>query len=271
MKKRMAWTLVLTSILGLMSCSGAGTKPYQDLDGLEISSATVWLQPPDKTLEIKDMDRLADLLRDVVLYQQDNSYTEYGGQGVTFQLNMADGTQTSIMAYNPFLVVDGVGYRTEYESCEALSRFANELLNAEDTVVVLEEPPVLTVVSDEMAAVALVGTYTWQKKLPDGTFSGTACDSPHPLDCKDLLSPPLETAQATAELRFAQQPDEILNIQCWRDTYWSDPSADGEDVVWSGNRVELKPGGNIYEVVARWDTAGGYGGTACYSFYIVMK
>ena len=41
---------------------------------------------------------------------------------------MTDGTQTSIMAYNPFLVIDGVGYKTEYGPCEKLNDYANKLL-----------------------------------------------------------------------------------------------------------------------------------------------
>ncbi len=44
---------------------------------------------------------------------------------------MADGTPTEIMEYNPFFVIDGVGYKTEYEPCEALNRYANGLLNEE--------------------------------------------------------------------------------------------------------------------------------------------
>lgn len=269
MKKLTVWIFLMASALGLIGCSNTKTKPLQDLTAAEVSSATVFLQPPGETLEIKDISRLVDLLNDVILYEKDNSYTEYGGQAVTFQLNMADGTQTKIMAYNPFIVIDGVGYRTEDAPCEALNQFANELLNEEDKVVVLEEPPVLTVVSDEMTAVALVGTYTWQQKSPDGTVSGTASDSPHPLDCKDLLSPPLETTQATATLKFAEEPDEILSVRCWSDAHWSDPSVDGEDVAWSGNTVQLKSGGYIYEVTARWDTDSGYGGTSNYSFYMI--
>ena len=71
---------------------------------------------------------MVDLLKEVVIYNKDNSYTEYDGQGVTFTLVMADGTQTSIMAYAPFLVIDGVGYKTKYEPCEALNQYANMLL-----------------------------------------------------------------------------------------------------------------------------------------------
>lgn len=134
MKKLTVWIFLVASALGLIGCSNTKTKPLQDLTAAEVSSATVFLQPPGETLEIKDINRLVDLLHDVILYEKDNSYKEYGGQAVTFQLNMADGTQTKIMAYNPFLVIDGVGYRTEDAPCEALNRFANELLEAEGRV-----------------------------------------------------------------------------------------------------------------------------------------
>lgn len=106
----------------------SGRKPYKDLEAAQIVSAEVQLSPPDKTIQITEIKELADLLKDVVIYNKDNSYTEYAGQGVTFTLVMTDGTQTSIMAYAPFLVIDGVGYKTKYEPCEALGHYANRLL-----------------------------------------------------------------------------------------------------------------------------------------------
>lgn len=105
-------------------------KPFEDLDASRIASATVRLEPPDKTIQIADVDELAGYLRDVVIYDRDNSYREYCGQAVTFTLTMTDGTQTEITEYNPFLVIDGVGYRTKYEPCEALSQYANQLLES---------------------------------------------------------------------------------------------------------------------------------------------
>ena len=268
MKSPAAWVLVIAGMVGLVSCSGTGTRPYQDLTADEISFATVRLQPPDKTLQVDKTDELVALLRDVVLYEKDSSYAQYNGQAVTFTLTMADGTQTRIMAYAPFLVIDGVGYRTEYEPCEALNRYANEWLDSEEAVVVLEQPPALTVISDETSAAALLGTYAWQQKKADGTFSDAEADSPHPLDCEDLLSPPLETSEATAVLKFAEEPDKIVGVQCWSDSHWSHPSADGEAVAHNGNTIELRSGGYIYEIVAQWDTDSGYGGTAHYSFYV---
>lgn len=105
-----------------------GRKPYKDLDATQIASVTVHLIPPDITVQIVEIEEFIGYLKDVVIYNEDNSYTGYNGQAVTFTLTMTDGTQTSIMAYNPFLVIDGVGYKTEYGPCEKLNDYANKLL-----------------------------------------------------------------------------------------------------------------------------------------------
>ena len=113
----------------------SGRRPYKDLEAAQIVSAAVQLSPPDKTIQITETKELVDLLKDVVVYNKDNSYTDYSGQGVTFTLVTIDGTQTSIMEYNPFLVIDGVGYKTKYEPCEALNHYANRLLEEEDAMI----------------------------------------------------------------------------------------------------------------------------------------
>lgn len=133
MKRGKRWfiaLLCLAVIVGgiLAAFVMAGRRPYKDLTAADIQSATVLLTPPVITLEIPDTGELAEYLSQVVIYDRDDSYTEYAGQGVIFTLHLADGSTTDIMAYNPFLVIDGVGYRTKYEPCEALNRYANGLL-----------------------------------------------------------------------------------------------------------------------------------------------
>ena len=132
MKKR---TLIISSICILLVAvvvigfaAFGGKKPYKDLDATQIASVTVHLIPPDTTVQITEIEEFVAYLKDIVIYNEDNSYTEYTGQCVTFTLTMTDGTQTSIMEYNPFLVIDGVGYKTKYEPCEALNNYANRLL-----------------------------------------------------------------------------------------------------------------------------------------------
>ena len=65
------------------------------------------------------------------LKEKDNSYTEYAGQAVIFTLSLADGSQVEIIAYNPFIIIDGIGYKCKYEPCEALNHYANELMTRE--------------------------------------------------------------------------------------------------------------------------------------------
>lgn len=132
MKKRTLMISLTCMLLAVAVVIGfaafGGKKPYKDLDPTQIASATVHLAPPDTTIQIVEIEELVTYLKDVVIYNEDNSYTEYNGQGVTFTLTMTDGTQTSIMACNTFLVIDGVGYKTKYEPCKALNNYANRLL-----------------------------------------------------------------------------------------------------------------------------------------------
>ena len=127
--------ILLAAVSIIIFVFTSGRKPYKDLEAAQIVSAAVQLSPPGKTIQITETKELVDLLKDVVVYDKDNSYTDYGGQGVTFTLVMIDGTQTSIMEYNPFLVIDGVGYKTKYEPCEALNHYANRLLEEEDAMI----------------------------------------------------------------------------------------------------------------------------------------
>lgn len=240
MKKR-TLTIALTCLalltgVTIFLAAGGGRKlypgkPFENLNASDIASATVQLTPPDKTIQIVETEELAALLRDVTIYEKDNSYRDYCGQAATFSLTMTDGSYTRIMEYNPFLVIDGVGYRTEYEPCGAL-----------------------------------LGAYSWQKNNGDGTVTATEADSAHPLDCKDLL-PLLETTEGTATLRFSWEPDAV-SVRCWSDEHWADASAESEDVEVSGNVMTLKPGAYIYEITARWNTNNEYGGTASYSAYL---
>lgn len=274
-KKRLVITsggIILLCIVAMIFWFTTGKRPYKNLDAAQVVSAKVTLAPPDKTLEIENIPELVEYLKDVIIYNLDNSYTEYSGQGVIFTLTMADGTQTKAMAYAPFFVIDGVGYKTKYKPCEALNQYANNLLSSKTANVILEKPPVLDVISDENGTLTCMGTllgaYSWQEKGIDGNSINTDADSAHPLDCKDLLSPPFETSEETAMLRFAEEPDTILSVRCWGDEHWEEPDAGSENVAIAGNVITLKSGGYIYEIVAKWNADNGYGGTASYSIYI---
>lgn len=270
MKKSRMLVIAGISLLLLGAAAYAflnGRKPFKDLEASEIALATVHLVPPDKTVEVTETEQLAEYLRNVVIYNRDNSYTSYAGQGVIFTLTMTDGTQTEIIVYNPFLIIDGVGYRTKYEPCQALNSYANGLLKAGNAPAILEEPPALTIFSGEMAGGTILGTYSWQRRNYDGTVTGIDVDSVPPLGCKDRLRR-FDNSEATITLRFNEEPDEILDVRCWSDEHWDELTADSETVTIKGYEIWPKPGGYIYEVTAKWNTESGYGGTASYFFYV---
>ncbi len=273
MKKR--WLLMAPACILVLFTAAAlllavGRRPYKNLDAAQIASAKVRLSPPDKTVEIENASELAGCLNDVVIYYQDNSYTEYAGQAAVFTLTMTDGTQTEIAAYSPFLIIDGVGYKTKQEPCEALSRYADKLLRSGTAGIILEEPPALSVISGGTSVSAFLGTYSWQKKDADGNSVSINAGSAHPLHCEELLSPPYETPEATAALRFAEEPDAVVSVKCWSDEYWGEPAACSEEAAFDGGALALKAGAYIYEITAVWNAENGYGGTASYFFYIKM-
>ncbi|MCM1046842.1 MAG: hypothetical protein NC433_00255 [Clostridiales bacterium] len=132
MKKRICIILLTSILLVVVLVIGFsaffGRRPYKDLNAAQIASVTVHLIPPNETVQITEIEEFTAYLKDIVIYNKDNSYTDYSGQSIIFTLTMTDGTQTNVRAYNPFFVIDGVGYKTKYEPCEALSNYANRLL-----------------------------------------------------------------------------------------------------------------------------------------------
>ena len=94
-KKALSATACLIIAVVLLSAF-CGRKPYKDLQPSDIVSAAVILNMPDKTIQITEIKELAEYLNQVVIYKEDNSYTEYAGQGVTFTLTMADGTEEKL-------------------------------------------------------------------------------------------------------------------------------------------------------------------------------
>ena len=135
MKLQKRYILIVGVVLAVLLALAAGLlfwgrRPFRDLEAADITAASVTLMPPDVTLELDEAEikTLAELLGDLRITRPDQSYTEYAGQAVQFTVTFADGTETEVTDYNPFLIIDGTGWRTAYGPCEALNRFANELL-----------------------------------------------------------------------------------------------------------------------------------------------
>ena len=130
-KKFLLIALICLIGIGISFLLFSAHRPFKDLEAADITSASVRLSPPDTTIQIVETEELVSYLNEVVIYNKDNSYTEYAGQAVIFTLSLADGSQVEIIAYNPFIIIDGIGYKCKYEPCEALNHYANELMTRE--------------------------------------------------------------------------------------------------------------------------------------------
>ena len=132
-KKRFIMLIIcVTAVICTVGITFIGQKPFKSLKSSDIVSATVLLEPPDETIVITDVSELVADLNEVVIYNRNQSYRNYVGQAVTFTLIMSDGTQIKVMAYNPFIVINGIGYKTKYEPCERLNQYANRLMNSKN-------------------------------------------------------------------------------------------------------------------------------------------
>ena len=129
-KKRFLMIIIcVAAVICIVGMNYIGRKPFKSLKSSDIVSATVLLEPPDETIVITDVSELVEYLNEVVIYNRNQSYHNYVGQAVTFTLTMSDGTQMKVMAYNPFIVINGTGYKTKYEPCEKLNQYANRLVD----------------------------------------------------------------------------------------------------------------------------------------------
>ena len=129
-KKRFLMIIIcVAAVICIVGINYIGRKPFKSLKSSDIVSATVLLEPPDETIVITDVPELVEYLNEVVIYNRNQSYHNYVGQAVTFTLTMSDGTQMKVMAYNPFIVINGTGYKTKYEPCEKLNQYANRLVD----------------------------------------------------------------------------------------------------------------------------------------------
>lgn len=111
-----------------------GNKPFKDLSISEVSEVSVQLAPPDETFELKSSEiaKFINILQTVVTYRQDDSYKDYAGQAVVFTITKTDGSQIVVNAYNPFIIINDIGYKTKYEPCQQLNSFGNDMLRTRE-------------------------------------------------------------------------------------------------------------------------------------------
>ncbi len=135
MGKKKLWLLYGAAIAALILIAlliGGVHRPFQAIKAEEIAAIDITGRPPDVTRKVTDaamIAKITDIIQSVVIYQRSDEWKDYAGQAMEYTLTMQSGEQLTVVAYNPFLVIDGQGYRTKYGPCEELNRLGNELID----------------------------------------------------------------------------------------------------------------------------------------------
>lgn len=129
--------IITSSIIVLIICTIVlinpfKAKPFAKIKAEDIASVELFLIPPDQTIPVTDHEAITSLneiLKEIEIYQEDNSGRDYNGQLVQFTIVLKNGETHRIGAYNPFLFLNDKCYRTKYGPCQKLNALGNQLLN----------------------------------------------------------------------------------------------------------------------------------------------
>ncbi len=126
--------LLMLSCLLLSAC-GKKSVESKISDLKHVKSISVTIRPPESTIELSEeqIDEVVNILKKATIGQKDDSYRELNGQWVEYDITYKDGSSISVASFNPYIVIDGVGYETDYEACEELSSYANSLLESDES------------------------------------------------------------------------------------------------------------------------------------------
>ena len=108
-----------------------GRKPFKDLKADEIQSISVHLWPPNESMELTDAEikELVGLLQQVEIHHPTWMHHASGGQSNVMTITFQDGSVKEVNQFGSILIIDGLGYRAEYEPNEAINQFSNKLFN----------------------------------------------------------------------------------------------------------------------------------------------
>lgn len=101
----------------------------------DIGEVALSAHPPGITIQLYDerITEMLTLLKNVSLYEEDNSYSEYGGRWVNFEIKLNTGKEISLATLGSFFVIDRVGYKADYDACQALNMFADSVLSQDNS------------------------------------------------------------------------------------------------------------------------------------------
>lgn len=134
MKRKILITAAIVLAVALIATIGVwviGRKPFNDLNADDIQSISIHLWPPNETMELNDeeIDELVSLLQQVEIHNPTWIHLASGGQSNIMTITFRDGSVKEVNEFGSILIIDGMGYRAEYEPNEAINQFSNKLFN----------------------------------------------------------------------------------------------------------------------------------------------
>ena len=97
----------------------------------EIQSISIHLWPPNESMDLTEaeIEELVGLLQQVEIHHPTWMHHASGGQSNVMTITFQDGSVKEVNEFGSILIIDGMGYRAEYEPNEAINQFANKLFN----------------------------------------------------------------------------------------------------------------------------------------------
>ena len=134
MKRRILTITAIILAVALILTIGIwtiGRKPFKDLHTEDIKSVSIHLWPPNETRELSqgEIEELVTLLQQVKIYNPSWLHLASGGQSNIMTITYQDGSVQEVNQFGSRLIIDGQGYRAEYDPNEAINQFANKLFN----------------------------------------------------------------------------------------------------------------------------------------------
>ena len=134
MKRKILTIAAIVLAVALIMTIGTwviGRKPFKDLKADEIQSISVHLWPPNESMELTDAEikELVGLLQQVEIHHPTWMHHASGGQSNVMTITFQDGSVKEVNQFGSILIIDGLGYRAEYEPNEAINQFSNKLFN----------------------------------------------------------------------------------------------------------------------------------------------
>lgn len=128
-----ALILVITAaVLGWLHYSA---RPFERMNADDIEKITVYAIPPEKeaVLSEAEIESVVPLLQNLKISKPGYGIFLFamgmGGQTVRFTVQKSDGSTIEISNFGNILItIDNISYQADYESAEAINRFANQAL-----------------------------------------------------------------------------------------------------------------------------------------------